>query len=127
MNRLAGPRDREGNVMRLVSQGVGPREIAAMLGLHKETVGRLRAQAVARLRRSIRATGLGSLGSSGLVRLSCSERPVCSGGRGRNSQRWSGRLPPRSARPAHRPRPQPDHRLAVTPKPPSDLRRYRTR
>ena len=47
---------RERAVMRLVSEGVGPTEIAAMLGLHKETVGRLRAQAVVRLRRAMKAT-----------------------------------------------------------------------
>ena len=47
---------------RLVSEGVGPREIAVVLGLHMETVGRLRAQAVVRLRR---AMGAGSAGQAG--------------------------------------------------------------
>ena len=56
---LAPLPERERDVMRLVSEGVGPAEIAAALGLHKETVGRLRAQAVVRLRRKMRAAGAG--------------------------------------------------------------------
>ena len=59
---LAPLPDRERDVMRLVSKGVGPTEIAAVLGLHKETVGRLRAQAVVRLRREMRAAGAGGTG-----------------------------------------------------------------
>ena len=52
---LAPLPERERDVMRLMStEGVEPTEIAAVLGLHKETVGRLRAQAVVRLRRSMR-------------------------------------------------------------------------
>ena len=56
---LAPLPERERDVMRLVSKGVGPTEIAVVLGLHKETVGRLRAQAVVRLRRKMRASGGG--------------------------------------------------------------------
>ena len=52
---LATLPERERAVMRLVSEGVGPTEIAAMLGLHKETVGRLLVQAVVRLRRAMGA------------------------------------------------------------------------
>ena len=56
---LAPLPERERDVMRLVAKGVGPTEIAAVLGLHKETVGRLRTQAVVRLRRAMRAAGAG--------------------------------------------------------------------
>ena len=54
---LAPLPERERAVMRLVSNGVGPTEIAAVLGLHTATVGRLRVQAVVRLRRSMREEG----------------------------------------------------------------------
>ena len=50
---------RERDVMPLVSEGVGPTEIAAVLGLHEETVGRLRAQAVVPLRRAMAGCGRG--------------------------------------------------------------------